>query len=536
MRLHPWIVVLSLVGCKASHPGVDLGSTPDGGNTPGLTAVASCTEGLVGLRISCDGQQSSDAAGRALTFAWSVTGTPDKSTDSSTGSGSSFSFAPKIGGTYEVTLVVSNSDGGSSIAKAGALADTVPLFYRQSTITKSSDSFAVGIVNSDGTGAHLLSCPVMIADPSNGDAGAGNRGTYADTPGAVGTRVWYRPNNLPAVVAFENVTASEHQLLVNNEDGDCSSRPAVRLDATPAAQHLMPRFSPSGARVAWIDVASPGSLQTAALDGSDRRVVRTAAKLKNAPPVWVDETHLSWVEDASADMTPHLQIASAVDAAGAGDSARSTLLDCNPAADPSALTVINQFERSASGLVVAGGLKSRTANPPGATLLYRMAASGCSTTAATVLADEPGGSYAWDFALSPDGVTLVYSAVEGPGAGAQDLWLVSIDGSVPPSRFVGSAPGVNDIGPVWIADGKQISWTQVAADGSAHGGGLMVANRDGTGVRSVLTQGGSSAADIYVVGATNRGLDCSAAGTGVAVGDALLLLGAVFFFRRRRRA
>jgi hypothetical protein len=536
MRPTWWMVVLSLTGCKASHPGVDLGGGPDGGNTPGLTAVATCTDGLVGLRISCDGKQSADSAGRTLTYAWSVTGVPNGSTDASTGTGPTFSFAPQFGGTYEITLVVSTSDG-ASVVKAGALAETVPLFYRQSTITKTSDSFAVGIVRSDGSDAHLLSCPVMIADPSNGDAGAGNRGNYADTPGALGTRVFYRANNLPAVVAFENVTATEHQLLVNDEDGDCASRPAARLDATPAAQHLVPRFSPSGARVAWIDVDSPmSSLVTANVDGSDRRVVRTAAKLKAAPPVWSDETHLSWVEDASANATPRLQIAGAADTAGAGDTSRTTVIDCDSATDATALTIINQLESSAAGYIVAGGVKSRTANPPGATILYKLAGTSCSTTAATVLADEPSGSYAWDFALSPDGATLVMSAVEGPGSGAQDLWLVPLDGSVPPSRFVGSAPGVNDIGPMWIADGKQIAWTQVATDGSARGGGLMVANRDGSSVRSVLAQGGSTTAEVFVAGATNRGLDCSAAGTGVAVGDALLLVGAIFFIRRRRSA
>ena len=133
-------------------------------------------------------------------------------------------------------------------------------------------------------------------------------------------------------------------------------------------------------------------------------------------------------------------------------------------------------------------------------------------------------------------MTLVMSAVEGPGSGAQDLWLVPVDGSVAPSRFVGSAPGVNDLGPMSIGEGRRIAWTQAATDGSAHGGGLMVANRDGSSVRSVLAQGGSTTAAVYVAGATNRGLDCSAAGTGVAVGDALLLLAAILFVARRRRA
>ena len=183
-------------------------------------------------------------------------------------------------------------------------------------------------------------------------------------------------------MAYENVTATEHQLLVTDENGDCALRVAARLDATPAAQHLVPRFSPSGARVAWIDVAQPASVITAAVDGSDRRVVRTVAKLKTAPPVWRDETHLSWVEDASPNATTHLQIATAEDVAGAGDSARTVVVDCDAAADPTVLGVINQFDGNPSGYVVAGGVKSRAANPPGATILYKLAGPNCSTTAA----------------------------------------------------------------------------------------------------------------------------------------------------------
>src|SRR5438874_983325 len=88
----------------------------------------------------------------------------------------------------------------------------------------------------------VATCQDAIADGSgNGDAGAANRTSYGDTPGAFGTRVRYPGNGLAAEVVYENVTAAEHQLLATDESGDCSSRPAVRLDATPAVQHLVPR-------------------------------------------------------------------------------------------------------------------------------------------------------------------------------------------------------------------------------------------------------------------------------------------------------
>jgi len=543
MRVYACILIVLVAGCKGSTTsGNDGGGGGGGGGmvSGAITAIASCQDAIVGLRISCDGTQSSDSMGRALTYSWAVTGTPG-APEAATGSGATFSFAPAVAGTYEITLTVSVAGGDSNFAKAGAAATSIPLFYRQSKLTAATDSFVVGVVGSDGAGARDVSCPVMVADASgNGDAGVANRGTYADTPGAFGTRVYYTPAQAqPARVVFENITASEHQLLASDEDGDCSSRVPVRLDATPTVQHLVPRFSPDGSRVAWVDLnGSSSQLITAGFDGMGRHVVRSAAKLKTAPPVWLDGTRVAWVEDISTNSTPHLQIVWALDADAAGDGAgRTVLVDCDAATDASALQVINQFDSLGGGsYVVSGGVKSRTANPPGATILYRLSGTSCSTMSATALADEPAGGFAWDFAISPDASTIVFAGIEGNGSNAHDLYLVPVDGSVPPSRFVGSAPGIDDIGPAWIADGKQLTWTQAATNGTATGGGLMVANRDGSNVRSVLPQGGSSSATVFVVAPTNRGLDCSVAGGGTAAGEAILVFALIALVRRRRRA
>jgi hypothetical protein len=534
MRLTIVVCVLALAGCHSKLGGIDASVPPDAGSAA-PTAAIDCTPDLVGLRTNCDGSGSSDAAGRALSYAWSLTSVPSGSTLTDSGADPSFAFVPDRGGDYEVTLTVTTADGASATATATATVPTLALFYRQSTITKASDEFALGVVRSDGTGAHAIGCATTIADPSGGDAGAGNRGTYGDTPGAFGTRARYA-TGAPTRVVFEDVTAAEHQLLITDEDGDCSARPPLRLDATPAAQHLFPRFSPDGTRVAWIDVASPSQVVTAALDGSARHVVRSGGKVRSAPPVWLDDGHLAWVEDTSSDATPHLVIASAADADGAGDGAGvTTMVDCPAATDPMAMQVINQFVVLSDGaILLAGGTRSRTANPPGATNLYRLAGTSCSAQAATALATEAAGGFAWDFAVSPDGKTVVMAAAEGSGASAHDLFLVPSDGSLPPSRFVGSAPGVDDVGPIWLADGRQLAWTQGSSGPTPIGGGIMIANRDGSGVRSLLapsaTDGGAA---IYVTGALDRGLDCSAAGTGAALGDALLLLFALFWRRRR---
>lgn len=533
MRRLGVLLVLLAGGCKAAHGAGDGGAPTHDGGAAAPVAVASCTPDVVGMRTSCDGSASTDPSGRALGYAWSLSTVPSGSTLTASGSDPSFAFAADRAGDYLVSLTVTTLDGASATTTVTASVPAIAIFFRQSRIDKSSGTFSFNRVLSDGSGARALGCALTVADPSGGDAGAGNLDRYGSMPAGFGSRAFY-PASGGARVVFEDVTASEHHLLASDEAGDCVARPPVRLDATPTVAHRVPRFSPDGSRVAWIDIASSSAqLYTAALDGSARHLVRTAAKLKSAPPQWLDAGHLAWVEDVSPDQTPHLQIASAADADGAGDgSGRAVEVDCPAAADPAALQVINQFALVGGAYLVAGGVKSRTANPPGATNLYRLAGASCSATSAATLAVEPSGGFAWDFAVSPDGSTLVMAAAEAPGAAAHDLFLVPVDGSVPPSRFVGSAPGLDDVGPSWLAGGRQISWTQITTDGSAGGGGIMIANRDGSSIRSLVPQQG----DVHVAGALNRGLDCSASGGAAAVGDALLLALALTLVRRSRRA
>ena len=115
MRVYALMCVLCVAGCKsAGGGGGDGGGGAGGGNlSAAITAVATCQDAVVGLRIQCDGSQSSDSMGRPLTFAWAVTMTPG-APDGSTGSGPSFSFAPAQAGAYRITLTASVPDGDNN--------------------------------------------------------------------------------------------------------------------------------------------------------------------------------------------------------------------------------------------------------------------------------------------------------------------------------------------------------------------------------------------------------------------------------------
>jgi hypothetical protein len=527
-------------GCKFS-PGSSDGGLHDMVMTgPRPLAVVSATPAPAGLPSVVDGSQSSDKLHRTLVYAWHVASVPagSKVSDAAitTPASPTVSFASDVGGAYSIALTVTTPDGQTDTATTTVTVPTLPIFFRRARLTADTDSFVAGVVRSDGSGAHAIGCAVDVADPSHGDAADGNRSNYGDTPGALGLRSFDGVNGAPAKVVYEDVTPSAHMLWASDENGDCTAHPPTRLDATPAAQHLFPRFSPDGTRVAWLDLGSKTQLYSAAVDGSERHVVRAnAAKMGNAPPVWIDATHLAWVENVSATKTPHLTIVQGPDSAGGGDGAMATgLLDCDPSADASALQVIDQFAFSAGTLVVAGGTTSRTAQPPGATILYAMASGSCSTTAAAALATEPGGGYAWDFDLAPDGSAIVFSATSGQPGSDQDIYRVLLGATPsPPSRFGGSQAGVDDVGPRFIAGGRQLAWTRAVDDAS--GGGIVVANYDGATTRTVLPAQDDGGARVTVISGGNRGLDCNAGGGRSTLADALVIMGALCLLRRRRR-
>lgn len=493
------------------------------------TALISVAPDLVGFPTKLDGSGSVDPAGGALRYAWHFVKQPPGSTvtDADLTQVPTPSFSPDKGGAWTVALTVSNGGGDSATAQMDFSVPTVPLFYRSGTFGASSENIELGVVRSDGTGAHAIACAVSASYDGGPPVGADFQ-----FPTLWGMRVWDPPMPGVSKLVFEEVRGgSEFRLYATDENGDCTAHPPVRLDDSTAHAHQFPRFSPNGARVAYVDSSTPHRVITVAVDGTSRHVVRsTMARDPGTPPVWTSDTHLAWAEDLNATGSSHLVILSADDADNAGDTLATKMLDCDPAT-AGTLRVINQFDLTPD-LIIAGGKQSRLeTNQPVEVDLYRFAvpAASCVAATATLLASEPPGGDSWDFALSPDGKTIVLSSSHGQiigdaGTPPHDLFTVAADGSTPLTRFTGSAANLDDVGPRWLAGGRQLGWTQLG-----QGGGLAVANANGQAVRNVLP----ASATTTVAAGSNRGSDCAFGGHDVAAPPLFAAL--VLLWRRRRR-
>jgi hypothetical protein len=206
-------------------------------------------------------------------------------------------------------------------------------------------------------------------------------------------------------------------------------------------------------------------------------------------------------------MAPLPKIYTASDTASAGDTSPTVLLDCS-----AMFPILNQFAILPDGsLIISAGAMAKSKG--GSLNLYHVTGPGCTVVA--TLDSEPPGEETSDFQVAPDGNTVVVASTHGQtndGGGVKethDLFTLTVDGTKPLTYFAG-APGVDDFGPRWIAGGRQILWTQGSqlADGGVGGGGLMIANADGTHQRSLIAE--SSGA--VVIGGSNAGLSCAWAG------------------------
>jgi MYXO-CTERM domain-containing protein len=522
---------------------------------------------LVGFSSAVDGSASTDPAGRTLTYQWHFSSVPQGSalTDAAFASGSAAmtTFDPDVGGEYGVTLILTTPDGAINQLTKPVLVPTAPIFYSAGDSDANATTLATSVIRSDGTGVRVLSCPNRF------DLGATNN-TVGGKPaeiqvlisGLAGIRAW---DGATPQVAFTNLglgTQSNSwstQLFVATDQSDCNTRPALRIDMSAALgsadwTFFFPRFSPDGKRIAALAIGSTmtSSLEkliTVGADGSNFRVVRNFPTSNDQviAPAWADNANVAWYETVGTANPAEFRIMKAADAVNAGDTAATTLIDC-PAGSP--FPALSEFDFAGpTTIIFAASTIANGNNMPSLTSLYRESVGSCST-ANKLTKETSAGQFSSDFTLSPDGKTIVFASTQGnppvttQGAQLTDIFTVPVDGSAPPTR-VGGDPTLIDTSPRFIANGRQIVWTQLSAialDGGSSGNGsfptsstLMMANADGTHVRTLVAGVNKPGEVHYAMSGASLGNNCAIGGDAASAGAFVVLaLALVAAFARRR--
>ncbi|HEY2747863.1 MAG TPA: hypothetical protein VGL86_24745 [Polyangia bacterium] len=549
---------------SGSDGGGDGGAPPDLGMADMIMlpvpAIAAKPD-LVGFTTSLDGSGSTDSLGDTLTLTWTIDAVPTGSAITtaalSSTSASKVTFEPDRGGVYKIALTAAAPDGRTATITSNVTVPTVPLFYVRAGETTTTSSFGAHVFASDGTGEHAIGCDVK----SDGGIDESSIQTlpfvgHAWEPPTLGTA-----QPLYAFLAFVD-TSSPPAMVVGSIATNCTTSPPIRVDNNVFNDHIpvTARFSPDGTRIVYVDMPEDSSqgtyrLVTVAVDGvGPKHVVRSDGYFGFTPAIWLDNQTVAWLERDTSDFNP-FTIYSAPDANAAGDPAsnmRTQVLRCDQSTTSTHLAEINQFEMSPFGMIVAGSTSTRDVlEPPPfpAVNIYRLATGDCSIANpnAKTMAAEPIGGLSWDFSLSPDGLTILFSSTHTeavPDGGLPepqtDIFLMPSDASAAPQKIAGD-PLYDDTSPRYIAGGRQFTWsrTQRNRDMVADTPAVMIANADGTHVHAFVPTPASGERVIATEIGANRGYDCSgvpgtagATATTAFIGALALLLLAL---RPRRR-
>jgi PKD repeat protein len=259
----------------ATHRQVGLGAVV---NTP---PTASFTTAIDNLTVSANGSGSTDADGSIASYAWTWG-------DGATSTGATPSHTYAAGGTYTVSLTVTD-DGGATDTRTASVTVTAPPVNQLPTASFTTTANDL-VVNANGTGS---------SDPD------GNIASYAWTWGDGGTSTGASPSHTYAAAGTYPVT-----LTVTDDDGgtDAESR-SVTVTAPPpgsvVAADAFGRTVASGWGTADTGGAwtTTGSGTTASVTGGAGQVSaaagRTASALLNGTPIAnTDLTYQAWTDEA----------------------------------------------------------------------------------------------------------------------------------------------------------------------------------------------------------------------------------------------
>lgn len=552
------LALVSMVGLAVAASGCK--SITQGGSglpQPKITA----TPDLVGFTSALDGSGSTDPAGRTLSFGWRFESVPQGSkvtnASLSAASAAQTTFEPDLGGTYTVTLRVQAGDDVNEVTK-DVVVPTWPVYFSDGNITTSGTTQSFNLVRSDGTGARPLSCVYTV---DMGSSGAGEGGALqAVAISGFGSLATYETGDDP-LIAFPQFTFVSDamgrfrvpfQMFVGSSRSDCMTRPASRVDTLAPAVlgagntsfYLFTRFSPNGRRISFLAIpqgSGKPSLVTVGIDGKDMRVVTDQATM--IPPTWIDDNTIAYGVQAGASSAGYI-FKKATDVQNGGMSA-TTVHDCSGASPPFA--EIGQFEVHGNTVFLA----ARADNAAPITIHKNT----LGTCAAAPFVTTEAGAVALDFSVSPDGKTMLFSSSTGYAPldlggsfvnRVTDIWSVPVDGSAPPKKL-GGDPALIDFGARFIANGRQIIWTQFAPlreTDMGRGGSyepsttsLWIANADGSKARKLYGPDaavGPGAYRLIVGGARSGTFSCDIGGGEVTMVGVALLLALVVLLAARR--
>src|SRR5215471_19459002 len=168
-----FLAALLILGCGDDSVAPPDAAPPD---APGGAVVARAVAhpDVVYLPTQLDAGSSTDSQGRLLSYSWHFTKVPTGSTVTDAmlmTSGASASFVPDLGGDYGVQLTAT-AGADHAAANVDFTVPTVSMFHYAMIATADTSQLAPSLVQSDGTGSHLLACGESLdAGTARWDAG-----------------------------------------------------------------------------------------------------------------------------------------------------------------------------------------------------------------------------------------------------------------------------------------------------------------------------------------------------------------------------
>ncbi|MEO6575692.1 MAG: hypothetical protein ABIP89_17710, partial [Polyangiaceae bacterium] len=588
-------------------------TTMGDGNVAALDLQANNATVYVGQLVRLDAAQSKAPGGAALTYGWSLKSAPTGSSiTTGTLAGSTtevVTFTPDIAGDYVLTLT-GTASGEMATRDVTATAVNGRVFFTLTNGNTNPPFTEMDTVEMDGKNQHAIDCRQPIRIPfGDGGLDVGDSGPsaglalvlfaslFADTA----LDSWEGPPGTPGRAAFQNIIfypdggIQEMGLAAATADNTCQKPPArvhtLNVAGKSAPAVFQPRFSRDGQRIAFVEEQGSGSefVSVVGFDGADYHQIASYCPDADAAntschgttafgprrPQWVDDSHLGWSRElshtssgtgASYVESSTWEIVTVADVAGA---VPTRFMSCTTASMPLSIGFLGNGE-------VIANYKRTSTSAEDIVVLTADAGKNCQV-ARSLTSLGTVGSYARDFAVSPDGTQVAYmQRVSAADAGVSDggldlksggvLYTVPVDGSSAPKQVSPEALAAS-FGPRWIAAGSHLAWNGTAPPPPGYDGGIdtveagvgdagglpsmNVIRADGTGgvVHAAL---GDPLNGSFVVGGGNGGAcsiecipqACATPGCEVATnkknvtGTALTgssLLGLLFLARRRTR-